>query len=72
MREHPQIETIRFCLDNDDPGRRAAEQLMQKYYELGYEVEDRPPPVAYKDYNKWLQETRKEKLQKSREEKKAR
>ena len=72
LREHPQIETIRFCLDNDDPGRRAAEQLMQKYYELGYEVEDRPPPAAYKDYNKWLQEARKENLQKSREEKTAR
>ena len=35
---------------------------MQKYYELGYEVEDCPPPKNYKDYNGWLQEARKENL----------
>ena len=27
---------------------------MRKYYELGYEVEDCPPPSGYKDYNEWL------------------
>jgi hypothetical protein len=27
---------------------------MRKYYELGYEVEDCPPPAGYKDYNEWL------------------
>ncbi len=27
---------------------------MRKYYELGYEVEDCPPPTGYKDYNEWL------------------
>ena len=63
LKEHPQITTIKFCLDNDKPGRTATEQLMQKYYELGYEVEDCPPPKNYKDYNKWLQEARKENLQ---------
>ena len=56
LQEHPQIRTIKFCLDNDSRGRKAAEQLMQKYYELGYEVEDMPPPQGYKDYNQWLQE----------------
>lgn len=58
LQEHPQIETIKFCLDNDDPGRKATEMLMEKYYELGYEVEDCPPPGNCKDYNKWLQEAR--------------
>ena len=32
---------------------------MQKYYELGYDVEDRPPPKGCKDYNQWLQEAAK-------------
>ena len=50
LREHPQITSIRFCLDGDEPGRKAAAELMRKYYELGYEVEDCPPPAGYKDY----------------------
>ncbi len=54
LREHPWVESIRFCLDNDKPGRKAAEHLMEKYYGLGYEVEDSPPPAGYKDYNEWL------------------
>ncbi len=58
LREHPQIEKIKFCLDNDIAGRRAAEHFMQKYYELGYDVEDCPPPKGVKDYNQWLQEVR--------------
>lgn len=62
LKEHPQIESIKFCLDNDNPGRVATEQLMQKYYEQGYEVEDCPPPKNYKDYNQWLKEARKESL----------
>ena len=59
LSEHPQVQSIIFCLDNDEPGRRATEALMKKYYELGYEVEDRPPPQNYKDYNQWLQEAKK-------------
>lgn len=59
LSEHPQIQGIKFCLDNDEPGRKAAGALMQKYYELGYDVEDKPPPKDYKDYNKWLQEAKK-------------
>lgn len=60
LSEHPQIHSIKFCLDNDVPGRKAAEVLMQKYYELGYDVEDKPPPKGCKDYNQWLQEAGKE------------
>lgn len=54
LSEHPQIASIQFCLDGDEPGRKAALQLMEKYYGLGYEVEDCPPPKGYKDYNEWL------------------
>lgn len=54
LKEHPHIRTIRFCLDNDEPGREAANQLCLKYKELGYQVIDSPPPTFYKDYNEWL------------------
>ena len=37
---------------------------MRKYYELGYEVRDEPPPKGYKDYNEWLVKKKKE-LEKS-------
>ena len=33
---------------------KSTPELMRKYYELGYEVEDCPPPAGYKDYNEWL------------------
>ena len=54
LKEHPQITSIKFCLDGDEPGRKAAAKLMEKYYGMGYEVEDCPPPEGYKDYNEWL------------------
>ena len=54
----PQISFIRFCLDGDSPGRKAAAELMGKYYGLNYEVEDCPPPAGYKDYNEWLVATK--------------
>lgn len=59
LEEHPRIGRISFCLDNDGPGRAAAETLMEKYYGLGYEVEDYPPPEPFKDYNQWLQAAKK-------------
>ena len=54
LKEHAQIRKIRFCLDNDSPGREAAKHLTEKYARLGYETEDCPPPEKYKDYNEWL------------------
>ncbi|MBO5487790.1 MAG: DUF3991 and TOPRIM domain-containing protein [Eubacterium sp.] len=54
LKENPQIEVVRFGLDNDGPGRKASEQLKEKYFGLGYEVEDISPPVSFKDYNEWL------------------
>ena len=58
LKEHRQITSIRFCLDNDEPGRKAAVELAAKYYGLGYEVEDTPPPAGFKDYNEWLKATK--------------
>ena len=54
LKENPQIEVIRFGLDNDGPGRKAAKLFMEKYFGLGYEVEDISPPSCCKDYNEWL------------------
>jgi hypothetical protein len=51
LHEHAQIASIKFCLDNDEPGRIASEKMVEKYFGRGYEVEDCPPPVGYKDYN---------------------
>lgn len=62
LSENPQIQSIKFCLDNDAPGRKATKALMRKYYELGYDVEDKPPPKGCKDYNEWLQAARKPRL----------
>lgn len=54
LEENPQIKSIRFCLDGDEPGRKASVELVKKYCELGYDVIDSPPPAGYKDYNEWL------------------
>ncbi len=54
LNEHPTITFIRFCLDSDEPGRKTAMQLFEKYHGLGYEVKDCPPPAEYKDYNECL------------------
>lgn len=58
LEEHPQITSIRFCLDNDEPGKKATEELLEKYYELGFEVEKFLPPTGYKDFNEWLVATK--------------
>lgn len=56
LEEHPHITTIKFCLDNDGPGRNATEKFLEKYRGLGYDVEDFSPPSGYKDYNEWLKD----------------
>ena len=58
LKENPQISSMRFCLDNDKPGRKTSQELCEKYYGLGYEVEDSPPPVGFKDFNEWLVATK--------------
>ena len=54
LKENPEITYIRFCLDNDEAGRKATKELIEKYISRGYEVEDYPPPVGVKDINEWL------------------
>lgn len=62
LKEHPQISSIRFCLDNDKAGRDATEMLMEKYYQLDYDVRDSPPPKGCKDYNEWLVKAKAERI----------
>lgn len=67
LAEHPETEKIRFCLDNDGPGRKAAESLKEKYQGKGYETDIFLPPEPYKDFNQWNVE-----LKKAREQEKIR
>lgn len=53
LAEHPEVEEIQFCLDNDGPGRKAAASLQQKYTEKGYRTDVFLPPEPYKDFNQW-------------------
>ena len=53
LAEHPEMEEIQLCLDNDEPGRKAAETLQQKYVEKGYVANVFLPPEPYKDFNQW-------------------
>ncbi len=53
LRTHPHTKRIVICTDNDDTGNGAAEQMMQKYSELGYAVE-RELSTDDKDFNEML------------------
>lgn len=53
LRTHPQTKKIVICTDNDDAGNGAAEQMTQKYSELGYAVETELPTDG-KDFNDTL------------------
>lgn len=63
LAEHPETEKIVFCLDNDGPGRKAAEALWRKYGDKGYLVDIFTPPEPYKDFNQWNVEVKKAKEQ---------
>ena len=53
--EHPQIDRLRFCLDNDEAGRKAAKELTTYYEGLGYMCAYCPvTELGCKDYNEWL------------------
>ena len=54
LKDYPNIRCIRFCLDNDEPGRKASMELAMKYKEHGYTVKIDGAPDKYKDYNEWL------------------
>jgi DNA primase len=53
LEEHPHIHSIGFCLDNDEPGRKATGHLLEKYQRAGYEVSEIRIPAEYKDMNEW-------------------
>lgn len=59
LAEHPEVEEIQFCLDNDGPGRKAAASLQEKYTEKGYQTDVFLPPEPYKDFNQWNVEMKK-------------
>lgn len=52
LKDNPQIEKVILCLDNDEPGRIAAEAIQVRLD--AYEVMDNPPKGG-KDYNDQLQ-----------------
>ena len=54
LSDHPGIRGIRFCLDNDEPGRQASLELAEKYLHRNYTVRIAGPPDGYKDYNEWI------------------
>ena len=65
LKEHSNITSIRFCLDSDEPGKKASDELAKKYYGLGYDVEKVPPPAGFKDYNEWLKASKVQVIAKS-------
>lgn len=54
LAQHPQVERIEFCLDNDPPGRAAAAALARIYGEK-YQVAVRLPPIEGFDYGNLAQ-----------------
>lgn len=68
LAEHPEVEEIQFCLDNDGPGRKAVAALQQEYMKKGYLTNVFLPPEPYKDFNQWNVEMKKaQKQQETRE-----
>ena len=68
LAEHPEVDKIRFCLDNDEHGRKAAENLQKKYTEKGYTAEIFLPSEPYKDFNQWNVELKKAQEQEKSQE----
>ena len=52
--DRPYIKRIILSLDNDEPGRNAAEKIEDKYSSKGFIVKNLGSPKGYKDYNEWL------------------
>ncbi|MDL2294688.1 DUF3991 and toprim domain-containing protein [Ruminococcaceae bacterium OttesenSCG-928-D13] len=59
LKRHPEISEVYLCLDNDEAGRDAAEQIMDNsdLSRPGLEISF-VPPVVGKDYNRLLHITR--------------
>ena len=54
LQAHPEIRRIALCLDADEPGEKAAQQLQEKYQLQGYAVTVEEPRNG-KDWNEYLQ-----------------
>lgn len=54
LNENPNIKKINLYLDNDEPGRKAAEKINKKYKEKGYDVKKFIVSEG-KDVNEYLQ-----------------
>lgn len=54
LKENPNIKKINLYLDNDEPGRKAAEKINKKYKEKGYDVKKFIVSEG-KDVNEYLQ-----------------
>lgn len=53
LKENPSLKQIVLCLDADQPGQTAAEQIKAKYEQKGYIVTVQQPPMG-KDWNECL------------------
>ena len=53
LQDHPHLKSIKFLLDNDEPGITAAKEMREKYKAAGYKVEIRVPKYG-KDWNAQL------------------
>ena len=54
LQAHPEIRRIALCLDADEPGQKAAQQLQEKCQLQGYAVTVEKPRCG-KDWNEYLQ-----------------
>ena len=54
LKDHPHLNHVVLCLDNDGPGREAAEKLRAEYESRRLKVSARVPPRG-KDWNEYLQ-----------------
>ncbi len=55
LRENPHLRHIVLCLDADEPGREAMEQMISDYKQQGFTVSVRTPKHG-KDWNEYLQQ----------------
>ena len=55
LKDHPHLNHVVLCLDNDGPGREATERLRAEYEGRGMKVSTRTPAKG-KDWNEYLQQ----------------
>lgn len=67
LRDNPHVKEIRLALDTDDPGRKACEKIIEKYTsgewkKRGFKIMI-DPPGEYKDWNEFLIEMHKARIE---------